>query len=83
MLLRFNVWNFVEHPVKFRATAAGGSLADVAARIQDDDLLGESRGDKLIERHAIVLRERLGATAQRFRDENLERAHEAERILRN
>ena len=57
MLFGFNVWNLGKHAVEFLATAARGALADVAVRIQNSDLLGESRGNELVERNAVVLRE--------------------------
>jgi len=68
MLLGFYIWSLGEHAIEFLATATCSSLADVAVGIQSGDLLGERRRDKLIERHTVVLRQRLCAAAKRFRN---------------
>ena len=83
MLFGFNVWNLGKHAVELLATAARGALADVAVRIQNSDLLGEGRGNELVERNTVVLRERLRAAMKRFRNVDVERAHGVERIRRN
>ena len=82
MLFGFNVWNLGKHTVELLATAARGALEDVAVRVQNGDLLGEGRGDELVERNTVVLRERLRAATKRFRNVDVERAHDEERIRR-
>src|SRR5437879_5309465 len=84
LLFGFDVWNLGEHAFELLATATRGALADVAVRIQNGDLLGEGRSNELVERNAVVLRKRLRAAAQRFRNIDVERAHDGvvETILR-
>ena len=64
MLFRFNVWNLREHTVELLPIAERGTLANIAVRIQNGDLLGEGRRDELVKRNAVVLRERLCAAAE-------------------
>ena len=56
--------------------------ADVTVRIQNGHLLGQGRRDELVERNAVVVSKRLRAAVKRFRNVDVERAHDAERILR-
>ena len=60
-----------------------GAFTNVTVGIQHGDLFSEGGRDELVQRNAVVLRERLRAAAKRFGNVDVERTHDAERMVRN